>query len=64
MTAAPDTRSGAGLGVLELTAGRRARDAGAEVLVLGYTGMTGLDRTLAHAIRHLIAMPARGKYRK
>ncbi|MFD9958603.1 aspartate/glutamate racemase family protein [Amycolatopsis sp. NPDC058986] len=48
---------GAGLGVLELadehrtesallTAGRRARDAGAEVLVLGCAGMTGLDRRI------------------
>jgi allantoin racemase len=47
---------GAGLGVLELadtdraasallTAARRARDAGAEVLVLGCAGMTGLHRT-------------------
>jgi len=49
---------GAGLGVLELTderrtesalltAGRRARDAGAEVLVLGCAGMTGLDRRIS-----------------
>jgi allantoin racemase len=52
------TVTGAGLGVLELTderrtesalltAGRRARDAGAEVLVLGCAGMTGLDRRIA-----------------
>ncbi|MEV5721884.1 aspartate/glutamate racemase family protein, partial [Amycolatopsis mediterranei] len=52
------TVTGAGLGVLELTdgrrtesalltAGRRARDAGAEVLVLGCAGMTGLDRKIA-----------------
>lgn len=49
--------AGTGLGVLDLadegrtesallTAGRRARDAGAEVLVLGCAGMTGLDRRL------------------
>ncbi|WP_158887183.1 aspartate/glutamate racemase family protein [Amycolatopsis anabasis] len=49
---------GAGLGVLELgdegrtasallTAGRRARDRGAEVLVLGCAGMTGLDRRIS-----------------
>ncbi|WP_037303230.1 aspartate/glutamate racemase family protein [Amycolatopsis orientalis] len=49
---------GTGLGVLELnderrtesallTAGRRARDAGAEVLVLGCAGMTGLDRRIS-----------------
>src|SRR3954447_466124 len=52
------TVTGAGLGVLELTderrtesalltAGRRARDAGAEVLVLGCAGMTGLDRKIS-----------------
>ncbi|MBB1160252.1 MULTISPECIES: aspartate/glutamate racemase family protein [Amycolatopsis] len=49
---------GTGLSVLELrdeertesallTAGLRARDAGAEVLVLGCAGMTGLDRTMS-----------------
>jgi allantoin racemase len=48
---------GAGLGVLELadevrtasalvTAARRVRDRGAEVLVLGCAGMTGLDRRI------------------
>ncbi|WP_328610982.1 aspartate/glutamate racemase family protein [Amycolatopsis sp. NBC_00345] len=49
---------GAGLGVLDLrderrtesallTAARRVRDAGAEVLVLGCAGMTGLDRRIS-----------------
>jgi allantoin racemase len=49
---------GAGLGVLELaderrtesallTAARRVRDAGAEVIVLGCAGMTGLDRRIS-----------------
>jgi allantoin racemase len=49
---------GAGLGVLELadevrtasalvTAARRVRDRGAEVLVLGCAGMTGLDRRIS-----------------
>ncbi|MEV4602296.1 aspartate/glutamate racemase family protein [Amycolatopsis sp. NPDC049253] len=52
---------GTGLGVLELrdegrtesamlTAARRVRDAGAEVLVLGCAGMTGLDRRLSAAL--------------
>ncbi|MBB4683023.1 aspartate/glutamate racemase family protein [Amycolatopsis jiangsuensis] len=50
--------AGAGLGVLELgdearteaallTAARRVRDSGAEVLVLGCAGMTGLDRRMS-----------------
>jgi allantoin racemase len=49
---------GAGLGVLDLaderrtesallTAARRVRDAGAEVVVLGCAGMTGLDRRIS-----------------
>jgi allantoin racemase len=49
---------GAGLGVLDLaderrtesallTAARRVRDAGAEVIVLGCAGMTGLDRRIS-----------------
>jgi allantoin racemase len=49
---------GTGLGVLDLTdekraaaafvaAGRRARDSGAEVLVLGCAGMTGLERRVS-----------------
>ncbi|MFI5611384.1 aspartate/glutamate racemase family protein [Amycolatopsis sp. NPDC051903] len=53
--------TGTGLGVLELrdeartesamlTAARRVRDAGAEVLVLGCAGMTGLDRRLSAAL--------------
>ncbi|MFF2507572.1 aspartate/glutamate racemase family protein [Streptomyces sp. NPDC058067] len=55
---------GTGLGVLELgdtarttdaflTAARTARDAGAEVLVLGCAGMTGLER----AVRDTVGVP-------
>lgn len=52
---------GTGLGVLDLadadrttraflTAGQRARDAGAEVLILGCAGMTGLQRTVGEKL--------------
>ncbi|MGW1602389.1 aspartate/glutamate racemase family protein [Streptomyces eurythermus] len=53
---------GTGLGVLDLAtdpartrtaflgAAERARDAGAEVLILGCAGMTGLERTVAHRL--------------
>uniref|UniRef100_UPI00211B0D47 aspartate/glutamate racemase family protein n=1 Tax=Streptomyces griseiscabiei TaxID=2993540 RepID=UPI00211B0D47 len=52
---------GTGLGVLDLAdadrttraflaAGQRARDAGAEVLVLGCAGMTGLQRTVGEKL--------------
>ncbi len=52
---------GSGLGVLELadevrtasaltTAARRVRDRGAEVVVLGCAGMTGLDRRISAAL--------------
>ncbi|MFE4061031.1 aspartate/glutamate racemase family protein [Streptomyces sp. NPDC059096] len=55
---------GTGLGVLELAdeertaaaflrAAERVRDAGAEVLVLGCAGMTGLDRTVGEVARRL-----------
>ncbi|MFI6703389.1 aspartate/glutamate racemase family protein [Streptomyces sp. NPDC050509] len=55
---------GTGLGVLDLadegrtaeaflSAAERARDAGAEVLVLGCAGMTGLDRTVGEVARRL-----------